>query len=46
MGETSLLEDSGEDVEPHFVCFAGVDGQLGMLDGDRTSGYQIKLGMK
>ena len=38
MGVTPLLEDDGEDVEPHFVCFAAMRGNLGFFDGDRTHG--------
>lgn len=41
MGDTSLVEDTEEDVEPHFVCFAGLDGQLVMFDGDVASGPSI-----
>jgi hypothetical protein len=49
MGETSLVEDTEEDVEPHFVCFAGLDGQLAIFDGDRTPGplvLDIPLGIE
>jgi hypothetical protein len=48
MGYTSLVEDPEADVEPHFVCFAGLNGQLAMFDGDRTSGplvLHIALGV-
>jgi hypothetical protein len=48
MGYSSLVEDPEADVEPHFVCFAGLDGQLAMFDGDRTSGplvLHIPLGV-
>jgi hypothetical protein len=48
MGYTSLEEDPEADVEPHFVCFAGLNGQLAMFDGDRTSGplvLHIALGV-
>jgi hypothetical protein len=38
MGETPLIQNTEEEVEPHFVCFAGLDGELAMFDGDRTSG--------
>lgn len=38
MGHTPALEDNGEDVEPHFVCFAGMSGMLALFDGDAPSG--------
>jgi hypothetical protein len=38
LGVTPLLEDDGEDVEPHFVCFTGLRGNLGLFDGDRAPG--------
>lgn len=47
MGYTPLAEDPEADVEPHFVCFAGLDGQLAMFDGDKTTGpvvFDIPLG--
>jgi hypothetical protein len=49
MGDTSLVENTKEDVEPHFVCFAGLNGQLAMFDGDRTFGplvFNIPLGIE
>jgi ubiquitin carboxyl-terminal hydrolase L3 len=38
MGFTSPPENAEEDVDPHFVCFAGMSGNLAVFDGDRTSG--------
>jgi ubiquitin carboxyl-terminal hydrolase L3 len=38
MGLTLPSEDAEEDVEPHFVCFAGISGNLAMFDGDGMSG--------
>lgn len=38
MGDTPVLEDSEEDVEPHFVCFAAMSGKLALFDSDTTSG--------
>lgn len=37
-GDTSLLEDAEEDVEYHYVCFAGRHGKLAMFDSDSSSG--------
>jgi ubiquitin carboxyl-terminal hydrolase L3 len=38
IGFTLPPESAEEDVDPHFVCFAGMRGNLAMFDGDRTSG--------
>lgn len=45
LGHTPLLEDVQEEVEPHFVCFAGLHGNLGLFDGDRMPGPK-DLGIK
>lgn len=40
MGESQSLQDLGDEVEPHFVCFANVGGCLGLFDGDRDDGLR------
>ena len=46
MGETQPLQNAEDEVKPHFVCFAGMHGYLGLFDGDREDGLRkspIKL---